>query len=296
MTVHETITDFLDFMRCEGVEPLNSAQFIAEITSGEVIRFDCQGEKKGRKNGWAKLYLDERPAGAFGNWKLGINRRWSSGSTNELSAEERRALRTEWEQQKAKREELRREAQEEAIHDAANIWSTAGKARADHPYVARKQLGHHPLRQAGDTLLIPMYDDEGRLWNLQRIKPDGEKRFLFGARVDGLFTIIGSFDDAEEAVIGEGYATMDAVYRASGLPCIVAFNTANLLKVARIWAQRRPDLGYIIMADDDEATAQKNLAERGVYKNPGIEAAEAAAIEIGALVAYPPRHGVEEAA
>lgn len=289
MSVHETITDFLDFMRCEGVEPQDSARFCQEITSGEVIRFDCIGERKGRKNGWAKLYLDDRPAGAFGNWKLGINRRWSSGTTNELSAEERRALRTEWEQKKAERDELKRQAQEEAVHDAAGIWEAAELARADHPYIARKKIGHRGLRQSGDTLLIPMYDDEGRLWNLQRIKPDGEKRFLFGGRVDGLFTIIGSFDDADEAVIGEGYATMDSVYKASGLPCIVAFNTANLVRVARIWATRRPDLRYTIFADDDEATAQRELERTGNYKNPGIEAAEAAALEIGALVAYPPR-------
>jgi putative DNA primase/helicase len=292
VSVGETISDFLDFMRCEGVEPLDTARFCQEITSGEVIRFDCAGEKRGRKNGWAKLYLDDRPAGAFGNWKLGINRRWSSGTSNELSAEERRALRTEWETKKAERDQLRVAAQEEAVHDAVGIWNAAEKAKPSHPYIARKRIGHLGLRQQGDTLLVPMYDDEGRLWNLQRIKPDGEKRFLFGARVDGLFTVIGDFTDAEEAVIGEGYATMDSVYKASGLPCIVAFNTANLLKVARIWAERRPDLRFIIFADDDEATAQKSLAERGIYKNPGIEAAEAAAIEIGARVAYPPRRAV----
>jgi putative DNA primase/helicase len=289
MSVSDTITDFLDFMRCEGVEPQDSARFCQEITSGEVIRFDCVGERRGRKNGWAKLYLDDRPAGAFGNWKLGINRRWSSGSTNELSQDERRALRAEWEQKKAERDELRRQAQQEAVNDAAGMWADANPADPKHPYLARKKIAAHDLRQQGETLLVPMYDDDGRLWNLQRIKPDGEKRFLFGARVDGLFTIIGDFAGATEAVIGEGYATMASVYKASRLPCIVAFNTANLGKVARIWADRRPDLSFIIFADDDEATAQKNLAERGVYKNPGIEAAEAAAAEIGARVAYPPR-------
>jgi putative DNA primase/helicase len=289
MSVSDTITDFLDFMRCEGVEPQDSARFCQEITSGEVIRFDCVGEKRGRKNGWAKLYLDDRPAGAFGNWKLGINRRWSSGSTNELSQEERRALRAEWEQKKAERDDLRRQAQQEAVNDAAGMWADASPADPKHPYLARKKIAAYDLRQQGETLLVPMYDDDGRLWNLQRIKPDGEKRFLFGARVDGLFTIIGDFADAREAVIGEGFATMASVYKASRLPCIVAFNTANLGKVARIWADRRPDLDFIIFADDDEATAQKNLAERGVYKNPGIEAAEAAAAEIGARVAYPPR-------
>lgn len=54
-----------------------------------------------------------------------------------------------------------------------------------------------------------------------------------------------------------------------------------------VWAAHRPDIDFIIFADDDEATAQKILAERGVYKNPGIEAAEAIATEIGAKVAYP---------
>lgn len=289
MTVHETIADFLDFMRCEGVEPVDTAKFCADITCGEVIRFDCVGDRAKRQNGWAKLYLDERPAGAFGNWKLGINRRWSSGSTNELSPEERRTLRQEWEREKARREAITRTAQEEATHDAVGMWSAAERAKPDHGYVARKQIDHRPLRQQGDALLVPMYDDEGRLWNLQRIKPDGEKRFLYGARVDGLFAIIGCFTGAREAVIGEGYATMDAVHRASGLPCVVAFNTANLVKVARIWGARRPDLSFTIFADDDAATAQKELERTGVAKNPGIEAAEAAAVEIGARVAYPPR-------
>lgn len=36
MSVSDTISDFLDFMRTEGVEPQNSAQFIGEITSGEA--------------------------------------------------------------------------------------------------------------------------------------------------------------------------------------------------------------------------------------------------------------------
>lgn len=289
MSVHEAITDFLNFMRCEGVVPLDTAQFTAGITSGEVIRFDCTGERRGRRNGWAKLYLDGRPAGAFGNWKLGINRRWSSGTTNELSPEERRALRNEWEQKKAEREKIKREAQSDATRDALGMWTAAAPADADHPYIARKKLNPRPLRQQGDTLLVPMYDDDGQLWNLQRIKPDGDKRFLFGARVDGLFALIGNFAAAREAVIGEGYATMDSVNQASGLPCIVAFNTANLGKVARIWAGRRPDVAFTLFADDDEATAQKHLAERGTYKNPGIEAAEAAAAEIGARVAYTPR-------
>ena len=287
MSVHETISDFLAFMRSEGVTPDDASAFCAEITSGEVIRFDCAGDRRGSKNGWAKLYLDQRPAGAFGNWKQGINRRWSSGAANELSPHERAQLRREWDKKKAERETIRRDAQSGAGRDAGYIWSNAGPASPDHPYAERKKLDITPLRQNGDALIIPMFDDEGRLWNVQRIFPDGKKLFLKEARIDGLFTIIGSFTGQRKAVIGEGYATMDAVHQSTGLPCIVAFNTSNLPKVARIWSARRPDLNFIIFADDDEATAQKILHERGIYKNPGIEAAEATATEIGAKIAYP---------
>lgn len=289
MTAHEAIAAFLDFMRSEGVKPANAGDFTAGITSGEVVRFDCVGERRGRKNGWAKLYLDSRPAGAFGNWKLGISRRWSSGATNELTADERRSLQAEWQEQKAWREVLKREAHEVAQQDAIGIWQSSPPASPHHPYLLAKKIAAGELRQQGDTLLVPMFDVEGRLWNLQRIKPDGEKRFLFGGRIDGLFCIIGSFMGAKEAAIGEGYATMASVHRAADIPCIVAFNTANLPKVARLWANLRHDLSFIIAADDDEATAQKAVADGRAYNNPGVEAAEAVATEIGARVAYPPR-------
>lgn len=287
MSVHEAISDLLAFMRAEGVVPVDTGAFASDITCGDVVRFDCVGERRGSKNGWAKIYLDGTPAGAFGNWKLGINRRWSSGTANKLSPAERAALRVEWEQKKTEREAIRREAQHGAGRDAAHVWSNATPARADHPYVARKRIDPSPLRQADGELLVPMFDDEGRLWNVQRILHDGKKLFMKEGRIDGLFTIIGSFNGARQAVIGEGYATLDSVHQATGIPCIVAFNTSNLPKVARLWASRRPDLSFIIFADDDEATAQKSLAERGTYKNPGIEAAEAIATEIGARIAYP---------
>lgn len=287
MSVHATIEDFLAFMRAEGVCPTDPGAFANEITCGDVIRFDCDGERRGSKNGWAKLYLDERPAGAFGNWKRGINRRWSSGTANELTPAERQSLRREWEQKKAEREQIRLEAQMGAGRDAMHIWTSAQPATPDHPYVARKRIDPAPLRQSGDGLLIPMFDDEGLLWNIQRIFPNGKKLFLKEGRIDGLFAIIGDFTGGRTAVIGEGYATLDSVNQATGLPCIVAFNTSNLPKVARIWAARRRDLNFIVFADDDEATAQKLLEEEGRYKNPGKEAAEAVATEIGAKIAYP---------
>ena len=85
------------------------------------------------------------------------------------------------------------------------------------------------------------------------------------------------------ACIGEGYATMSTAHRCSGYPCIVAFSAKNVAAVARLWNDARPDLHYIICADDDADL----IDNPQIGKNIGIEAATAAAHEIGARVATP---------
>jgi putative DNA primase/helicase len=282
MSASEAIADFISFMEANGVVP---ADPIAQrLASGNLIRFRCDGDGKGRQNGWAILYLDERPAGAFGNYRLNTGTlKWKSDADRPaLSASEREALRKEWRDAKDRREAEQRENERQAALDAAEMWRRASPASPDHPYVARKQIDPAPLRQLGDQLLIPMYAADGFLWNLQRINGDGEKRFLRGGRVDDLFCFVGEFTaETSEAVIAEGYATADAVHQATGLPAIASFSAKNMLRVARVWNLRRPDLSYTIFGDDDRATEEKT------GKNPGREAALAAALEIGAKVAFP---------
>ncbi|MDP5279923.1 hypothetical protein Q9Q95_13390 [Sphingomonas sp. DG1-23] len=279
----EPISDFIHAMELEGVKPVEP--IAQRLASGELIRFRCDGDGKGRQNGWAILYLDDRPAGAFGNYRLGISRKWRVDSDRTLTAEEREALQREWTAAKARRLEERDRSQAEAAHDAAEMWKTAGPAQADHGYIERKRLDPAPLRQLGEQLLIPMYDVEGRLWNVQRIWPDGRKRFLRGGRTDGLFCLIAADQLTRTLCIGEGYSTMSAVTRNGGHPSLVTFSSGNLLTVARMWNYLRPDLEYIVCADDDPELVDNPH----VRKNVGIEAATAAAIEIGARLALPPR-------
>lgn len=288
MSIHDAIADFIGFMEANGVEPVEP--IAQRIASGSLIRFRCEGDGKGRQNGWAILYLDQRPAGAFGNYRMNTGTlKWKSDADRPvLTDAERTALQREWRQAKERREAEQWNNERQAALAAADLWQRAQSATAEHPYVARKQIDPAPLRVLGAELLVPMTDDTGLMWNLQRIKPDGEKRFLKGGRINGLFAIVGRFNpETREVVICEGYATADTVHRATGLPVIVTFNTANMAKVARLFAERRADLDYTIFADDDEATAMRELDRRGVYKNPGIETAEAVAAEIGASVAYP---------
>jgi putative DNA primase/helicase len=282
MSAHDAIADFISFMEANGVIPVDP--IANRLASGNLIRFRCDGDGKGRQNGWAILYLDERPAGAFGNYRLNTGTlKWKCGGDRPaLSEAEREALRREWRNAKDRREAEQLQNERQAALDAAEMWRRAAVASADHAYVVRKRLDPAPLRQLGDQILVPMFGADGLLWNVQRINGDGEKRFLRGGRVDDLFSFVGEFTpDTREAIITEGYATAAAVHRASGIPTIAAFSAKNMIRVARLWNQRRPDLAYTIFGDDDRATEEKT------GKNPGREAALAAALEIGAKVAFP---------
>lgn len=281
MTATDAIADFIHAMEMEGMKPVEP--IAQRLATGELIRFRCDGDGKDRQNGWAKLYLDERPAGAFGNYRLGISRKWKADSYQPLSPQERERLTREWAEAKQKRAEERARSEEQAALDAKEMWLAAGRAREDHAYVAKKRLDPQALRQNGDRLLIPMYDAEGRMWNLQRIAPDGSKRFLKGGRTEGLFCLISSEMLRGTICLGEGYSTMSAISRSTGLPSIVAFSAANLAAVARVWNLHRPDLNYIVCADDDPELVDNPH----IRKNLGLEAAKAVAVEIGARLALP---------
>lgn len=283
MSASEAIQDFMAFMEANGVKPVEPIG--ARLASGSLIRFRCEGDGKGKQNGWAILYLDERPAGAFGNYRMNTGTlKWKSGSDRPaLSQAERDALRHEWQQAKDKRDAERRNNEYQAALAAADLWSRAAMASGSHSYVYHKMLSPNGLRQMGEELLVPMYGDDGCLWNLQRIWPDGTKRFLKGGRTEGLFTIIGKLDKAtQRAGFAEGYATADAIHLALSIPIVVAFSSANLPRVGRLWANVRPDIEWTVFGDDDRATEAKPP-----FKNPGRDAATATANEIGAQLVFP---------
>lgn len=278
VSVTDAIADFIRAMELEGIKALEP--IASRLTSGELIRFRSDGDGRGRQNAWAILYLDEKPAGAFGNYRLGISRKWRVDRDLSLSPEERRRLQSEWAAAKQRRQDERDRSASEATRDANEMWASAGIAKADHPYLVRKSIDHFDFRQLGDRILVPMFDCEGVIRNLQRIAPDGSKRFLRGGTTDGLFFVMGRFSRRGETVcIGEGVATMASIYQATGHPVIASFSAKNLPAVARAWHDARPDLDYIICGDDDA-----HLPD-----NVGRAVAEAAAREIGARLTFPSR-------
>ena len=179
-----------------------------------------------------------RAAGLLPGW---------DGKRRELTPAEREAIR----HAEAEREREKLHAQANAAQIARQRLAEGHPANPGHPYLACKRIAPERLWQAGKWLLVPMQDDTGAIWNLQRIPPESGalKLYLKGGRTKGLFWWAGRI--AERVVIAEGMGTAAAVRRATALPVIAAMTASNLPVVAEAVRARRPDLHITIAADDD---------------------------------------------
>lgn len=190
-------------------------------------------------------------------------------------------------------------AHEGAAAEALSLWEGNGRDVADPdqaPYLVRKGVGAHGVRFTHPgTLLVPLRDAAGKLWNLQRIAPakpaNGapEKLFMKGGRKSGLWHLVGELasdggtDTTGPAVllIAEGYATAATLHEATGYPVAVAFDAGNLQPVARALRQQHPAALLVLCGDDDQATE----AQSGT--NPGRQKATAAAQAVRGLAVFP---------
>lgn len=276
----DAVAAFIAAMEAAGVRPTEP---IADRLGSDLIRFACEGDGSGKRNGWAVLHLDERPAGAFGNYRLQVSETWRSGTITRLSPAERRERAERYRAEKERREVMRLHEQQETAARCLARWNRSRAADPQHPYLQRKRVSGEGLRQDGNRLLVPMVDAEDRLWNLQAIAPDGSKRFATGGRQAGLFCLIG--EPGAVLLVGEGFATCTAARRATGYAAAVAFSAANLSATAQAMALAYPDADLVILADDDAHL----IDHPTIGKNVGLEAARAAALAVGGRLAIPPR-------
>lgn len=165
---------------------------------------------------------------------------------------------------------------ENAAQKAQSIWNKA-KHVSKHPYLERKKVLSHGLKEYNGCLVIPLCDSEGKLWSLQFITKDSEKRFLSGGKKKGCYFLIGT--PSENAFICEGYATGATVYECTGEPVVVAFDSGNLKHVVLSLRKKYPNLKMIVCADND-CFHENNV-------NPGVEKAKEAAAVTDSFIVIP---------
>ncbi|MCS3471243.1 putative DNA primase/helicase [Pseudomonas sp. JUb42] len=241
---------------------------------GTIRRFFVPGDKAGTTNGWYCLFADGIASGAFGSWKLGGTSTWCSREP--ADPREAEQVRQRIAQARAQREAQQLKHRQQAAAKARRWWRDARRADPAHPYLLAKGVRPHGLRQRGDELLIPLYSN-GELVNLQRIGPDGTKRFVYQGKVKASYSPLGVVSPGRPLCICEGWATGATLHQDGGYTVAAAMNAGNLKSVAQALRSKYPNVEIIIAADDDRLTEG----------NPGRTFANEAAAASGALVTFP---------
>jgi putative DNA primase/helicase len=245
------------------------------VADGAIHRFHVPGDRAGSRNGWYVLFLDGIASGCFGSWKTGTSHTWSSRKPADPL--EAALIRQRIDLARRQREAEQHQRQLAAADYANRLWRDARRADPAHPYLSAKGCRPYNLRQRSDVLLVPLYHS-GELVNLQRIGPDGQKRFLPGGKVKGCYSPMGIIAAGKALYLCEGWATGATLYAETGHPVACAMNAGNLLEAGRHLQRRHPDAVPIVAGDDDRQTES----------NPGRTAAIDAAAGLGCGLILPP--------
>lgn len=244
------------------------------IADGSIHRFRVPADKPGTLNGWYLLFADGIASGAFGSWKAGDSHTWSSRKPADRM--EAQLITQRIEQARRQREVEQQQRQQAAAEYAQRLWRGAGSADPAHPYLSTKGVPAFALRQLGGQLLVPLTRG-GQLMNIQRIWPDGTKRFLPGGMVKGACSPLGSITAGQHLYLCEGWATGATLHATTGAAVACAMNACNLLEAGQRLQRQHPDAVLIVAADDDRQTTG----------NPGRTAATKAAAVLGCGLVFP---------
>jgi putative DNA primase/helicase len=257
------MSDFLAFARAHGL-------ILDYIEADNRWRRYKTVDKPRKKNG-AAVYDGRR--GAVRNYATMLDfATWSDGNFEKVPMRDYREAR-----RKSAAEESARHAK--AAAEAARIvkastlltpvpgraptrWRAAVEPVLAHPYLVKKGLPDVPALVHEGFLIVPMRvkgEHHDELVNVQRISPEGEKRFLTGGRAKGAFHRLGP-PRATEVWICEGFATglsvhgaLHAMYRKSAV--VVCFSAGNL---------KYPGATHVIADNDASGAGAKAAEETGL--------------------------------
>ncbi len=242
-----TLQAFQDILQNNGLAP-------AEIITDGILHRCPTAGKPHKQNGAYIAHLDSPATLWWCNWESSEQGTFTEEEERTLPQAVKEALQQRHAAIRQQREAEFAQRQAAAAQKAQSELSAAKPCSPDHPYLLHKGvpvLAGIRQDQAG-TLLIPIRNAEGQVQSLQRIAPDGEKRFLTGGKVHGGHCIIQGNSEKPLAMC-EGYATGASIHLAGEYTVYVAFSAQNLPVVADMVRRQFPDKLLLICGDNDEA-------------------------------------------
>jgi putative DNA primase/helicase len=283
------IDEFFAAMSEDGCAPRNISDLVADDKRRYIA---CALDKQSAKKTIAyQLRIDDQfGVGWFRSFKHGM----SAGQTVSFTSKSPRKLtpeqKDEWKKKvatakkaAAEREEARKGRQKRAASRIKRAIEKLPRAES-HTYLEAKKVKPHGLRIRRGELILPIYQPDNLPWSLQRITKDGGKWFFPGGMVEGGYYPLGAAgDDKSLILIAEGFATAATGREETNAIVLCAFNAGNLKKVAINIRSKYPASKIILLADNDRFTRNS----KGELWNPGIEAAQQAAVAVGGFIIYP---------
>ena len=238
------------------------------VTTGEIVRVSVgavanQRPDKGQeKSGWYSVnYYGDAIFASYGNWRQGIEFKFSSINPNEMSAREREDLKRRMEESIERSKQQRAERYDEVSQDCKKRFESAIEV-IDHPYLDKKQIKSYGLKAIRDSLVVPVHCIEKGLRSLQYI--NNEKRFVSASEVKGNIYHLG-FDlsdiaNQKKIIVCEGAATAHSIFEATNLPTICVFS-ASFGEAALLKLRKHTQAKFVLAFDNDEHGLGASKAE-----------------------------------
>ena len=253
------------------------------LQQGKLMRFPdaydlAKGDKRGQ-GGWC-IYNEHGKLGVltFGSWHEGEKNTWSNISQDYMDTDQRKAFMDAIDAARRIRDDEDRREKENAQARFLDTWEKLSDANDSHPYLVKKSVKPHGIKQQGDKLIIPMCNHD-KILGLQEIDKDGAKKFVRHS-TKGFF-IIGEIKD--RLFVAEGYSTGASIHEATGEAVAIAFDAGNLFPVCSALKELYRDKDIIICADDDKHGAV----------NTGLDKAKIAGDSLGLRVIAPKTEGTD---
>ena len=224
------------------------------IFDGQIHRIKPPGSKA--KSAWYVAHRNlEFEAGTVGDWRSGFKQNFYNFNTTKLTSSQKRkyAINRAKVARLFKEEEYKRHLS--AKDEINGIWGKASTEDVDsHPYLAKKQISVSGIRKNTDgDIVIPIYDSNRILWNLQIIKSNGRKLFHKGGKINDCYHPMGFLNNVHpQLIICEGYSTGVSIYQATKIATAVCFSANNLENVAKSLRAKYPNTNIIVAGDDDQ--------------------------------------------
>lgn len=276
----EVIAQFTDAAHAFGLRPKSI------VLDGEHHYAPLEGQKDKKSGGYRAFIEGIRPTIVLHNYRTSEKRTFKvNGEIRTMSPEEAESARQRAEKAAKDAEAERRRHEASAQSRARRLWASGKPADPQHPYLVRKGVEPHGLRQdAKGSLLLPMRDAEGAMWNVQQIDAKGGKTFLPGGRKAGMYAMLGHLPrEGDKLAIAEGFATAATIRQLTGMTVVVAFDSGNMPRVAEALRKAEPNRELVIFSDNDHHLARRDPP----LPNVGIEKAKMAAQDTGARVVTP---------